>query len=204
MNYHTAEDQMFGYGMKSNDYVLFSVVTGCLRVAKESIFTGFNNPKVHTIVDDQYEEWFGFTDAEVREILRYYGLSEYYDITKERYDGYRFGSVNVYCPWDVINWCEQLRRSQDRTPQNFWANTSNNDMVLRFVEMADDTTRSELEELSEGKSIDKSILMELTYAEINQIIDSGYDDYFSDSDIQTVYRYGIAFYQKKCKVVDDG
>ncbi|MCC8105715.1 MAG: AAA family ATPase [Clostridiales bacterium] len=164
--------QIFGYGMKSNDYMLFSVVTGCLRVAKESIFTGFNNPKVHTIVDEQYDEWFGFTDAEVREMLDYYGLSEYYDLTKEWYDGYRFGSVNVYCPWDVINWCEQLRRSQDRTPQNFWANTSSNDMVLRFVEMADDTTRADLEDLSEGKSIDKDLQMELTYANIDRDIDN--------------------------------
>ncbi|MCD8397770.1 MAG: ATP-binding protein [Lachnospiraceae bacterium] len=164
--------QMFGYGMKSNDYMFFSVVTGCLRIAKESIFTGFNNPKVHTIVDDQYDEWFGFTDTEVQEMLIYYGLSEYYDTTKEWYDGYRFGAVNVYCPWDVINWCEQLRRSQDHTPQNFWANSSSNDMVLRFVEKADDTTRAELEELSEGKSIDKSIQMELTYADIDQNIDN--------------------------------
>lgn len=164
--------QIFGYGMKSNDYMLFSVVTGCLRIVKESIFTGFNNPKVHTIVDDQYDEWFGFTDREVREMLNYYGFNEYYDTTKEWYDGYRFGSVSVYCPWDVINWCEQLRRSQDHTPQNFWANTSSNDLVLRFVEMADDTTRAELEDLSEGKSIDKSIQMELTYGEIIQNIDN--------------------------------
>ncbi|MCC8105926.1 MAG: ATP-binding protein [Clostridiales bacterium] len=164
--------QIFGYGMKSNDYMLFSVVTGCLRVAKESIFTGFNNPKVHTIVDEQYDEWFGFTDTEVRQMLDYYGLSEYYDLTKEWYDGYRFGSVNVYCPWDVINWCEQLRRSQDRTPQNFWANTSSNDMVLRFVEMADDTTRADLEDLSEGKTIDKFLQMELTYADIDRDIEN--------------------------------
>ncbi len=164
--------QIFGYGMKTNDSLLFSVVTGCLRVAKESIFTGFNNPKAHTIVDEQYDEWFGFTDAEVREMLDYYGLGDYYDLTKEWYDGYRFGSVHVYCPWDVINWCEQLRHSSDRRPQNFWANTSGNDMILRFVEMADDTTREELEELSEGKSIDKDIQMELTYAEMGRNIDN--------------------------------
>lgn len=164
--------QMFGYGMKSNDSMFFAVVTGCLRVVKESIFTGFNNPKVHTIVDDQYDEWFGFSDAEVQDMLNYYGLNEYYAATKEWYDGYRFGAVNVYCPWDVINWCEQLRRSQDHMPQNFWANSSSNDMVLRFIEIADDTTRAEMEELSEGKSIDKSIVMELTYAEINQDIDN--------------------------------
>ncbi len=164
--------QFFGYGMKTNDYVLFSVITGCLRIAKESIFTGFNNPKVHTIVDDQYDEWFGFTDEEVRQMLHYYELYEYYETTREWYDGYLFGSVNVYCPWDVINWCDQLRRSQNHTPQNFWSNTSSNDMVLRFVELADETTKAELEELSEGKSIDKDIQMELTYAEIDKSIDN--------------------------------
>ncbi len=164
--------QIFGYGMKSNDYMLFSIVTGCLRISKESIFTGFNNPKIHTIVDDQYDEWFGFTDTEVSEMLDYYGLSEYYEITREWYDGYRFGSVNVYCPWDVINWCEQLRRSSNHTPQNFWANTSGNDLIMRFVEMADDTTRAELEELSEGKSINKDLRMDLTYEEIDQNIDN--------------------------------
>ncbi|MCD8324544.1 MAG: ATP-binding protein [Clostridiales bacterium] len=164
--------QMFGYGMKSNDNMFFAVVTGCLRVTKESIFTGFNNPKVHTIVDDQYDEWFGFTDAEVRAMLDYYGLSEYYDTTKLWYDGYRFGTVQVYCPWDVVNWCEQLRRSRNHTPQNFWANTSSNDMVLRFVEMADETTRADLELLSEGKSIAKDLRMELTYAELDRDIEN--------------------------------
>ncbi|MCD8232280.1 MAG: ATP-binding protein [Clostridiales bacterium] len=164
--------QFFGYSMKTNDYVLFSVITGCLRIAKESIFTGFNNPKVHTIVDDQYDEWFGFTDEEVRQMLHYYELDEYYETTKEWYDGYLFGTVNVYCPWDVINWCDQLRRSQNRRPQNFWSNTSSNDIVLRFVELADETTKAELEELSEGKSIDKNVQMELTYAEIDKSIDN--------------------------------
>ncbi len=164
--------QFFGYGMKTNDYMLFSVVTGCLRIARESIFTGFNNPKVHTITDDRYDEWFGFTDAEVREMLTYYGLSTYYETAKEWYDGYLFGTVNVYCPWDVINWCDQLINSSNHTPQNFWANTSSNDMILRFVEMADETTKAELEDLSEGKSIDKDIRMELTYAELDRNIDN--------------------------------
>ncbi|MCD8300397.1 MAG: ATP-binding protein [Clostridiales bacterium] len=164
--------QFFGYGMKTNDYMQFSVVTGCLRIAKESIFTGFNNPKIHTIVDDQYDEWFGFTDEEVREMLDYYGLSKYYGLTKEWYDGYLFGTVHVYCPWDVINWCDKLPRSTDHTPQNFWANTSSNDMVLRFVEMADDTTRAQLEELSEGRSIDRDIQQEMTYADIGKNIDN--------------------------------
>ncbi|MCD8218245.1 MAG: ATP-binding protein [Clostridiales bacterium] len=164
--------QFFGYGMKTNDYMLFSVVTGCLRVSRESIFTGFNNPKVHTITDERYDEWFGFTDDDVRRMLNYYNLNDYYEITREWYDGYLFGTVNVYCPWDVINWCDQLYNSRDRTPQNFWANTSSNDMILRFIEMSDETTRAELEELSEGKSIDKEICMELTYNELDRNIDN--------------------------------
>ncbi|MCD8019772.1 MAG: ATP-binding protein [Clostridiales bacterium] len=178
--------RFFSYSMKSNQNMLFAVVTGCLRVVyretftgcfsasngKESIFTGFNNPKVHTIVDDQYDEWFGFTDKEVRDMLDYYDLNKYYELTKQWYDGYRFGTVNVYCPWDVINWCEQLRRSQDHMPKNFWSNSSSNDLIPRFIAMADETTKWELEELSEGKSIDKVIQEELTYAEMNQSIDS--------------------------------
>ncbi|MCD8053925.1 MAG: ATP-binding protein [Lachnospiraceae bacterium] len=163
--------QLFGAGMKTNENMLFAVVTGCLRIARESIFTGFNNPKVHTITDSRYDEWFGFTDAEVRQMLDYYELGDYYETTREWYDGYRFGSLNVYCPWDVINWCDQLRCEQDDTPQNFWANTSSNEMVLHFVEMADETTRAELEELSQGKSIDKELFTELTYDEIGQNID---------------------------------
>lgn len=192
--------QMFGYGMKSNDNMLFSVVTGCQRVVKESIFASFNNPKVHTIVDDPYDEWFGFTDTEVREMLHYYGLDEYYETTRTWYDGHRFGAINVYCPWDVINWCEQLRCSQDHTPRNFWANTSSNDMVLRFVEMADETTRAELEELSEGKSIDKEIQLE----GLQQIQDTRYNDYFRDFDILNICHYGIAFHKKKCRVIAGG
>ncbi len=163
--------QFFGAGMKTNENMLFAVVTGCLRIARESIFTGFNNPKVHTITDSRYDEWFGFTDAEVRQMLDYYELGDYYETTREWYDGYRFGSLNVYCPWDVINWCDQLRCGQDDTPQNFWANTSSNEMVLHFVEMADETTRAELEELSQGKNIDKELFTELTYDEIGQNID---------------------------------
>ncbi|MCD7805939.1 MAG: ATP-binding protein, partial [Lachnospiraceae bacterium] len=189
--------QIFGYGMKTNSNMLFSIVTGCLRIAKESIFTGFNNPKVHTVVDDQYDEWFGFTDAEVQEMLAYYGLGEYYEITKEWYDGYRFGSVNVYCPWDVINWCEQLRRSEDHTPRDFWANTSSNDMILRFVELADETTRAELEELSEGKSIDKDVRLDLTYAELDQDIDHLWSILFSTGYLTYTGRNEDGSYQLK-------
>ncbi len=164
--------QFFGEGLKTNESLMFAVVTGCLRVSKESIFTGFNNPKIYTIIDEQFDEWFGFTDAEVRQMLSYYGMDEYYDLTREWYDGYLFGNTHVYCPWDVINWCDQLRTSSNRKPKNYWANTSGNDMVLRFVEMADGMTRHELEELAEGKSVDKELHMELTYAELDKNIDN--------------------------------
>ncbi|MCD8369884.1 MAG: ATP-binding protein [Clostridiales bacterium] len=164
--------RFFSNGMKTNANMQFAVVTGCLRIAKESIFTGFNNPKVHSIIDDQYDEWFGFTDADVRQMLHYYGMDSHYETTREWYDGYRFGRQNVYCPWDVTNWCDQLRRSENHVPRNFWANSSSNDLILRFVEIADDTTKAELEELSEGKSVNKNIQTELTYADIDRSIDN--------------------------------
>ncbi len=164
--------RFFSSSLKTNDYMYFSVVTGCLRIAKESIFTGFNNPQIHTIVDNPYDEWFGFTDDEVRAMLDYYGVGEYYETTKEWYDGYRFGTIKVYCPWDVINYCFRLCWNDDKTPENYWANTSGNDMILRFVEMADEDTRMDLEILSQGKSVDKDIHMELTYAELDKNIDN--------------------------------
>ncbi len=164
--------RFFSSSLKTNKYMYFAVVTGCLRIAKESIFTGFNNPRIYTIVDKGYGEWFGFTDDEVRTLLDYYGVGEYYDITKEWYDGYRFGQARVYCPWDVINYCDKLYCDDDKTPENYWANTSGNDMILRFVEMADEDTRMDLEDLSQGRSVDKDIHMELTYAELDKNIDN--------------------------------
>lgn len=164
--------KFFGYGMKTNDDMLFSVVTGCLRISKESIFTGFNNPKVHTILDEQYDEWFGFTDEEVREMLAYYDKNEYYAVTKEWYDGYRFGTVQVYCPWDVINWCDQLRNTLNRFPQNFWANTSSNALISRFADKADAGTREQLSYLLEGGTVRKKLRMDLTYHELDDSIDN--------------------------------
>ncbi|MCD8197110.1 MAG: AAA family ATPase, partial [Lachnospiraceae bacterium] len=124
---------MFGDALKTNEFLQRAVLTGCLRVSKESIFTGLNNLDVYTILEQNYDEWFGFTDGEVCQMLAYYGQEEHHDVTKEWYDGYLFGKTNVYCPWDVIKWCKQLANTTDRTPQNFWANTSGNDMVRRFV-----------------------------------------------------------------------
>ncbi len=162
----------FSSSLKTNPYMEFAVVTGCLRVSKESIFTGFNNPKMHTIVDKEYDEWFGFTDAEVQEMLGYYGQSEYYNPTKQWYDGYLFGKTHVYCPWDVINWLNQLVRNQNCIPRNFWANSSGNQLVHRFADKAEGTTKAELEQLLEGKSIWKKLNLELTYNELDNSVEN--------------------------------
>ncbi|MCD8016263.1 MAG: ATP-binding protein, partial [Oscillospiraceae bacterium] len=163
---------MFGSALKTNEFLQRAVLTGCLRVSKESIFTGLNNLDVYTILEQSYDEWFGFTDGEVRQMLAYYGLEEHYGITKEWYDGYLFGRTNVYCPWDVIKWCRQLANTTDRTPQNFWANTSGNDMVRRFVAKANKPTQREIEELIAGESIRKKLRLDLTYNEIDKNIDN--------------------------------
>ncbi len=163
---------MFGSALKTNEFLQRAVLTGCLRVSKESIFTGLNNLKVYSIIDTKYDEWFGFTDGEVKEMLESYGLSEYYQTTKEWYDGYVFGQNSVYCPWDVINWCDQLLSEPNRTPQNFWANTSGNDMVRRFVDKSDRQTQEEIEALIAGESIRKKLRLDLTYNEIDKNIDN--------------------------------
>ncbi len=158
--------QMFGYGMKTNPSMEFAVITGCLKIAKESIFTGFNNVKSHSIINTDYEEWFGFTDEEIQDLLKYYGKSEYYDLTKSWYDGYRFGDMDVYCPWDVVNWCYEMVARKNYVPQNFWANTSSNNMIIRFADRANYSLREELSAVIEGNSIWKAINQELTYGEM--------------------------------------
>lgn len=164
--------QIFGYALKSNESLQFAVLTGCLRVSKESIFTGLNNMKVLSITDERYDEWFGFTDSEVRKMLETYGLSEHYQITKEWYNGYKFGKTDVYCPWDVINWCDLLMHTKKPEPQDFWANTSSNDMVRRFVNQADRRTQEDIEKLIAGGSITKQLRLDLTYVEIERNIDN--------------------------------
>ncbi len=164
--------KFFSGSMKTNPYMEFAVVTGCLRISKESIFTGFNNPKIHMIIDKEYDEWFGFTDTEVKEILAYYGQSEQYGITKEWYDGYLFGREYVYCPWDVMNWVNQLYRNEDHIPRNYWANSSGNQMVRRFAEIADEDTKEQLGRLLEDKSIRKKLDFEITYDEIDESIEN--------------------------------
>ena len=163
---------LFGNAFKTNDSLYFAVLTGCLRISKESIFTGLNNFKVYTVKDVRYKEYFGFTDAEVRQMLEYYGFTEHYDATKEWYNGYLFGNTGIYCPWDVINYCGDLRDASVTEPQNYWVNTSSNDIVRRFVSRANTTTRDEIEVLIDGGSVKKRIRQELTYRDLDSNIDN--------------------------------
>ncbi len=163
---------MLGAALKTNDSLEFAVLTGCLRISKESIFTGMNNLRVLSITDDRCDGYFGFSDDEVKELLAYFGLSEHYGEIKRWYDGYRFGSTEVYCPWDVLNYCDLLRANPERKPENYWINSSGNDVIKRFVAMADDRTREEIETLVAGGTIEKDIREDLTYSEIYDTIDN--------------------------------
>ena len=163
---------VIGQALKTNDALQFAVLTGCLRVSKESIFTGLNNFKVLAITDARFDEQFGFTEQEVSELLETYHLEEHQAETKEWYDGYHIGGVDVYCPWDVINHVDRLRGEPGAQPQSYWINTSGNDLVKRFVNRADKTTRNEMERLIAGESVEKEIRLELTYDEIDQSIDN--------------------------------
>ncbi len=164
---------MFEHALKTNDSLKFSVLTGCMRISKESIFTGLNNLKVLSIAEVQFDEAFGFTDQEVREMLEYYGLSEHYEEIREWYDGYQFGNVEVYCPWDVINYCDALRADQDAQPKNYWSNTSSNEAVRRFIRESDKAAvRREIERLVAGEVITKEIHQELTYKDMYASLDN--------------------------------
>ena len=163
---------LFGMALKTNDSLQFAVLTGCLRISKESIFTGLNNFKVLSILDSRFDEQFGFTDQEVQKILDDYELSSRFKETKEWYDGYRFGKADIYCPWDVINYVEQLRYDPEAVPQDFWSNSSGNAMVRRFIDMADVSTKNEIERLIAGESIEKDVTPELTYDELDKSIEN--------------------------------
>lgn len=163
---------LFGMALKTNDSLQFAVLTGCLRISKESIFTGLNNFKVLSILDSRFDEQFGFTDQEVQKILDDYELSSHFKETKEWYDGYRFGKADIYCPWDVINYVEQLRYDPEAVPQDFWSNSSGNAMVRRFIDMADVSTKNEIERLIAGESIEKDVTPELTYDELDKSIEN--------------------------------
>ena len=163
---------LFGQALKTNDYLQFAILTGCLRISKESIFTGLNNFEVVSIMDSMYDECFGFTDKEVQEILKYFNLSEHYADIREWYDGYHFGNTDIYCPWDVIRYCKSLCADPTAKPQDFWSNSSGNAIVRRFIDMADVSTKTEIERLIAGESIEKDVAPELTYDEIYKSIEN--------------------------------
>lgn len=163
---------IFGNVLKTNDYLQFAVLTGCLRISKESIFTGLNNMNVLSITDEYFDEYFGFTDTDVRELLSYYELEFAYETIKEWYDGYCFGNVSIYCPWDVIKYCQALLKNKKAVPENYWANTSGNAMVRRFIDKANQQARNEIEQLISGGAITKAVNMELTYNELDSSIDN--------------------------------
>ena len=163
---------LFGNAFKTNDSLKFAVLTGCLRISKESIFTGLNNFKVYTVKDVRYKEYFGFTDVEVRQMLEYYRFSDQYGAVKEWYDGYLFGNLGIYCPWDVINYCGDLRDGSVTEPQNYWVNTSSNDIIRRFLSRADAAARDEIELLINGGHVKKMVHQELTYRDLDSDIDN--------------------------------
>lgn len=163
---------LFGNVLKGNDSLYFAVLTGCLRISKESIFTGLNNLKIFSITNVRFDEYFGFTDREVKELLDYYNLSEHLPSIREWYDGYQFGKVSVYCPWDVINHCDNLCADPDAPPEDYWSNTSSNSIVRRFIDKADKKTKNEIEQLIAGKTIIKEIRQDLTYNELDTTIDN--------------------------------
>ena len=161
---------LLGQVLKTNDFLQFAVLTGCLRISKESIFTGLNNFEVLSILNVQYDECFGFTDTEVKKILSDYNLSDHYLQIREWYDGYRFGNTDIYCPWDVIRYCKSLCADPDALPEDFWSNSSGNEIVRRFIDKADIQTKNEIERLISGECIEKELSQELTYDELDKNI----------------------------------
>ena len=163
---------LFGQALKTNDCLQFAVLTGCLRVSKESIFTGLNNFKVYAADDVRYDEEFGFTNEDVKKLLADYKLQEHFTEVKEWYDGYCFGNAEIYCPWDVINYVDDLVSNPEAQPKAYWINSSGNDLVKRFVNRADTTTKDEIEQLIAGEAVEKKIRLDLTYDEIDSTIDN--------------------------------
>ena len=163
---------LLGNVLKTNDSLYFAVLTGCLRISKESIFTGLNNLNVMTISDPYFCDSFGFTEDDVTELLNYYGLDDFHDTVRDWYDGYQFGDTSVYCPWDVIKYAQILLKDKRAEPENYWANTSGNDLIRRLLKKADQSTKSEVEQLLNGKTIVKTICQELTYREVEDSMDN--------------------------------
>ena len=163
---------LFDNALKTNESLYFAVLTGCLRISKESIFTGLNNLNVMTISDPYFCDSFGFTEDEVTELLNYYGLGDFHDTVRDWYDGYQFGDTSVYCPWDVIKYAQILLKDKEAEPENYWANTSGNDLIRRLLKKANQTTRNDVERLINGETITKAIRQELTYRDVEDSIDN--------------------------------
>jgi len=172
---------MFSAALKSNEYLEFAVVTGCLRIARESIFTGLNNFKVQAISDVQFAKYFGFTDDEVRALLSYYGLDDKFTILKEWYDGYRFGNMDIYCPWDVINQCDKFRHCEYAPMEGHWENSSSNAIIQTIIENSTATTRAQIEDLISGQWVEKTLVPELTYTDLDS----------KDEDIRQTYLWSV-------------
>lgn len=163
---------LFGKDLKTNESLQFAVLTGCLRVSKESIFTGLNNPKILSIADTRFDEQFGFTEDEVKTLLEAYHLETHLAEMKEWYDGYRFGAADIFCPWDVINYADRLCSEPEAKPSSYWINTSGNELVKRFIDKANKTTRDEIEQLLDGRAVEKSVRLDLTYDETDNNIEN--------------------------------
>lgn len=174
---------LFSQVLKTNKNMFFAAITGCLRIAKESIFTGLNNFKVRTISDVDYAEYFGFTDAEVRKMLQYYEIENTYDDIREWYDGYHFGNANVYCPWDVINQCDKFRLNPNAPMESHWENSSSNAIVQDILENATATTKDQIEALISGEHIEKALIPELTYADLDS----------KDTNTRQTYLWSVLF-----------
>lgn len=206
---------LFGNALKPNENLFLAVLTGCLRVAKESIFTGLNNFKIRSITDTRFDEYFGFTDSEVKEMLHYYGLEKQYGMIKEWYDGYRFGNSDVYCPWDVINYVDKVRFDPDAEPEAFWINSGGNAIIRALLQKATSQTMEDLDRLVNGLSVTKKISEELTYRELYDSIDNlwsgllpgikadrgkNYAAQLIEDDMTTILKYGIACRRTACMV----
>lgn len=197
---------MFGQALKTNSFLQFAVLTGCLRISKESIFTGLNNFKVYSAADARYDDAFGFTDEEVKKILADYQLQEHYAEVKEWYDGYHFGNADIYCPWDVINYVDDLKSDPAAFPKTYWINSSGNDLVKRFIDKADITTKDEIEQLIAGEPVEKRIRLDLTYDEIDNSIDNMWSVLFTTGYLTQISndaysRYKLAIPNKEIREV---
>lgn len=197
---------IFGKALKTNEALDFAVLTGCLRVSKESIFTGLNNFKILSITDTRFDEHFGFTDEEVERLLAFYHVENRFAETKEWYDGYHFGNVDVYCPWDVINHVDRIKDDPMAGPEAYWINTSGNELVKRFIDKAGKTTRDEIERLIAGEAIDKQIRLDMTYDEIDNNIDNLWSvlfttGYLTYTKISEDKKYSLVIPNKEIKEV---